>query len=281
VHTLEAVGGDGLGVAVRLARFPNRRQAWCWVHVVEPHAGGPVVVRDHDVPLPRQGWEVRAEGLWCELVCEVPLDHWSYGVEAFGVALETAADALGAEVGERVPVGLDLEWEAAAPARTRPTGHGGGYAQPGIVHGEVLVARRRWAFDGVGERRHAWGAPAEEPSGWSAWGRSGGGTWWTVVAPAGGMVDGWYGDDRVVSATTLPEVGADGLVAAARHELHLGDGSSVTVPVTVTGRAPVAVGGATLDRAVCRYGEPEPPGGGGVPGDGVPGGGWSSWWGRD
>ena len=53
-----------------------------------PTLAGPVVVRDHEVPLPRQGLEVRAEGLWCELWCETPLEHWTYGLEAFAVQLD-------------------------------------------------------------------------------------------------------------------------------------------------------------------------------------------------
>ena len=40
---------------------------------------------------PRQGLEVRADGLWGELMCETPLEHWSYGLEAFGVALDDPA----------------------------------------------------------------------------------------------------------------------------------------------------------------------------------------------
>ena len=63
-------------------------------------AAGPVVVRDHEVPLPRQGLEVRAEGLWSELWCEAPLDHWTCGLEAFAVRLDDPDDARTGEIGD-------------------------------------------------------------------------------------------------------------------------------------------------------------------------------------
>ena len=62
-------------------------------------------------------------------------EHWTFGLEAFGVRLDTAEEALrpGGEIGERVPVGLDLEWEA-----------------PNVVLGDVLVGRERWTIDARG-----------------------------------------------------------------------------------------------------------------------------------
>src|SRR5947209_8876138 len=83
----------GLGGYVRLALHPADGVAWFWAGVVG--AGPPLVaVRDHEVPLPTGGGlEVRASGLWTELVCETPLDHWSVGLEAFGVALDDPLEA--------------------------------------------------------------------------------------------------------------------------------------------------------------------------------------------
>jgi hypothetical protein len=110
--------------------------AWYWTYLVAvPGVDGIVAVRDHDVPPPRQGLEVRAEGLWAELWCEAPGEHWTFGLEAFGIVLDDADDALraGGEIGERVAVGLDLEWEAGD-----------------VVHGDVLVGRKRLAVDGWG-----------------------------------------------------------------------------------------------------------------------------------
>lgn len=154
------VAGDELGVAVQLAC--GRGVAWWWTHVVVPGRPGPVVVRDHEVPPPRVGLEVRADGLWGELVCETPFEHWSYGLEAFGVALDDPAESLRGEIGERLPVGFDLEWEvdtAVGDVRVR----GGalrGYDQFGVVHGELLLGRSRVEVDAVGLRSHVWGAPA-------------------------------------------------------------------------------------------------------------------------
>jgi hypothetical protein len=124
---------------LRLDLRADENIAWFWTYLVDvPDVDGIVAVRDHEVPLPRQGLEIRAEGLWAELWCETPNEHWTFGLEAFGIRLDDADDALrpGGEIGERVAVGLDLEWE---------TGEAGG-----IVHGDVLVGRARVAIDGWG-----------------------------------------------------------------------------------------------------------------------------------
>jgi hypothetical protein len=143
---LDFARADGTGGFVRLELRPQDAVAWYWAYVVGPGTGL-VVVRDHEVPLPRAGLEVRAEGLWAELVCEVPGEHWSFGLEAFGVRLEDPDEALapGGEVGERLPVGLDLEWDA------------------GAVFGEILVGTRRIGFEGPGRLD-----VAGEPTDWWA-----------------------------------------------------------------------------------------------------------------
>jgi hypothetical protein len=160
---LDVASADGVGVAVLLACAPALGVAWWWAHVILPDRPGPIVVRDHEVPLPRVGLEVRADGLWGELVCETPFEHWTYGLEAFGVALDDPSDSLRGEIGERMPVGCDLEWEVdAADASPRERGGGAvrGYEQFGVVHGEVLLGRSRIAVDAVGRRVHAWGVPS-------------------------------------------------------------------------------------------------------------------------
>ncbi len=119
---------------------------------VRPEGGRLVVVNDQEVPRPRAGLELRAEGLWAEMICETPLEHWSYGLEAFGLALDDpeTTEALG----DRVPVGWDLEWEAtAAPVAAAD---GSGFEHAGIVHGEVLIGSTRLAVDGRGHRTHSW-----------------------------------------------------------------------------------------------------------------------------
>src|SRR6185437_7405361 len=108
---LDAASEDGAGLSVRLELFPALGVAWWWTHLFLPDVDGVVVVRDHEVGLPRQGLEIRADGLWAELTCEVPFEHWTYGLEAFGVRLDDAASSLHGEIGDRMPVGLDIEWE--------------------------------------------------------------------------------------------------------------------------------------------------------------------------
>ncbi len=153
---LQFVAPDSeLGGFVRLARLPNQRRLWCWVYVLRDD--GTVVVRDHDVPLlTKHPLLARAEGLWCELVCELPLFHWSIGVEAFGVRLDDPCDGVRGEIGERLPVGLELEWEAPAP-RAYDLANRTGYYQTGRVHGDVLLGEEVIAFDGDGVWSHAWG----------------------------------------------------------------------------------------------------------------------------
>ncbi|GMU78751.1 MAG: hypothetical protein AMXMBFR46_15450 [Acidimicrobiia bacterium] len=147
---------------------------------------GRIVVADESVPVPRAaaGLEIRAEGLWASMTCETPFEHWSLGLEAFGLRIDTgtaagagaAAGAAGggdtdardgipagdrgswAELrGERLPVGFDLEWELRAP----PTAlaDGAGYTQRGVCFGDVLVARERIALDAPASREHWWGGP--------------------------------------------------------------------------------------------------------------------------
>jgi hypothetical protein len=130
-----------MGGFVRLALLPDEGAAWYWAYVVGPDLGL-VVVRDHEVPLPRQPGPVvvRADGLWAEFVCETAGEHWSIGLEAFGVRLDDPADGFRGEIGERLAVGLDLEWEVG-----------------GAVFGEVLVGRDRIPFDGTGVFSHATG----------------------------------------------------------------------------------------------------------------------------
>ncbi|MGZ8751370.1 MAG: hypothetical protein ACXW1S_00155 [Acidimicrobiia bacterium] len=134
---------DGTGGFLRLELRPDEGVAWYWAYLVGPLTGL-VVVRDHEVPLPRAGLEIRTDGLWAELICETPGEHWSFGLEAFGLRLDDPAEALavGGEIGERVAVGLDLEWEV-------DDGSGGGTAA-GTVRGDLLVGQERIAFEGPG-----------------------------------------------------------------------------------------------------------------------------------
>jgi hypothetical protein len=78
-----------------------------------------------------------------ELVCETPDEHWTYGVEAFAVRLDDPDDALRGEIGERLPMGVDLEWETDGSGAT------------GTVHGELLIRDARIELEAPGVLRNA------------------------------------------------------------------------------------------------------------------------------
>jgi hypothetical protein len=150
---------DGsLGGFCSMVFHPEPGRAWYWATLAG--TGRPyLLVRELDVALPRLAGsrQVRAEGLWADINCEVPFDHWSLGLEAFGVAMDDPSEALRTERGDRIGLGLDLEWEAAGDI----IGGDGAYYQPCSVHGEVLVGVgsdvEKLDFEGNGWRRHAWG----------------------------------------------------------------------------------------------------------------------------
>ena len=146
----------GVGGYVRLGLYPNLGTAWFWACLVGPDR--PLVtVIDHEVPLPTgSSLEIRTEGLWADYTVETPLEHVSVGVEAFAISYDDATQVYGDGRGDRVPFGLDLEWET----------DGGLYPYPGItryevpcrVHGEFLVGQETISIDGWGQRDHSWGA---------------------------------------------------------------------------------------------------------------------------
>jgi hypothetical protein len=123
-------------------------------------AFGRIVVADDAVPLPRPaaGLEIRADGLWASLLCETAFEHWSLGLEAFGLRRD---EELGDDppawsdlVGERIPVGFDLEWELRGPPARLVDGRG--YCQPGTMFGELLVVRDRIEVEVACAREHVW-----------------------------------------------------------------------------------------------------------------------------
>lgn len=134
---------DGLNGAVQLDLFVDHASYWVYLDLRDD---GFVAIQHDDVALPRGSLlEVRADGLWAELVCEVPDEHWSFGLEAFGLRLDDRDEARTAEVGERVPVGFDLEWDV------------------GRVVGELLVGTARIPFDGRGVFEQVAGEPLVRP----------------------------------------------------------------------------------------------------------------------
>ncbi len=113
------------------------------------------VMTEDQVTLPSRGWELRASGLWVDHVCETPLDHWSYGLEAFALRLDDPDELLGRGRGERVPLGWELEFEAQSPAGWVTDQE---YRQLGLVHGLLLDAEGRYEIEGRSVRTHWWGS---------------------------------------------------------------------------------------------------------------------------
>ncbi len=137
VWSLQFADDHGVAGLVRLAAHAASPRAAYLAAIALPDAGL-VVVRDDDVPAPRgPHLELRADGLWAELICETPDEHWSFGLEAFGLHFDDPGEALVSDVGDRVAVGLDLEWET-----------------PDVVVGELLVGASAVRFDGHGAFEH-------------------------------------------------------------------------------------------------------------------------------
>jgi hypothetical protein len=190
--TFEFFTDGGLGGYAAVTLWPGRRSAWYWAYLVGEDRQ-PVAVLDDSVPAPRPGsLELRTEGLWADHTCETPIDHWSIGNEAFGLGFDDPDEAVGRQRGDRVPLGFDLEWEAAAP----PVSLVDGYAVPCAVDGVVLVGSDRLIVEGAGWRDHRWGRLKWAPG---VRGRLTDGTW--VMDP----------DDVAIVAATRAPVLVDGV----------------------------------------------------------------------
>lgn len=154
-HRLDAVfPAARVALSLLISKYPHRGHATFHGSMLRLGAD-PVVVVELDVPMPAHSWEIRASGLWADHICETPLDHWSYGLEAFGLAIDDPGELLGAAVGDRVPLGWELEFEARAPAQS--TGAATRYGQIGSVHGLLLEKSMTTEVDGYGVRSHWWG----------------------------------------------------------------------------------------------------------------------------
>ena len=165
--TFEAWDIDGtFGAVAAVTLLPRARQAWYWAAVVRK--GHPLLTLvDSELSLPSTSLAIRGEGLWADHVCETPLEHWTVANEAFSVALDDPDEALGAQRGVLVPLGIDLEWESAADPVEGP----GGYSIEATVSGEILIADGSLGIDAIGRWRHEWGRlewpepPARVPQG--------------------------------------------------------------------------------------------------------------------
>lgn len=219
-----ATADASFGGHVRLGILPNQGVSWVWAAVVGD-GRRLVTVVEHEAPVPRTGsLDLRCEGLWTDFVCEEPLEHWSVGLEAFGVALDEPADALRDLRGERIGVGFDLGWETVGEASGARRGDG--YHLDCDVAGEVLVGDEVVTFDGWGSRHHTWGV--------RDWGDQ-------TISGAGRLDDGtrWREDDGIVLGG---DQGADSFPTAA--EL---DPGTLGMRLDVRHLSPVSV--ATADGA--------------------------------
>ena len=101
----------------------DERIAWYWTYLVGvPDVDGVLVVRDHEVLPPRQGLEIRADGLWAELyVRDARASTGRSGSRrsACGSTRPRKRCVPGGEIGERIAVGLDIEWEVTARRSAR------------------------------------------------------------------------------------------------------------------------------------------------------------------
>lgn len=152
--TFDFWSADGLlGGWVRFSLVPAQGRAWYHAFLTGPDRQL-VAVLDHDVPLPARGLEIRTTGLWATHICETPLDHWTVGLEAFGLGVDDPEELYGRQFGDQVPLGFDLEWEADGAAEPVEASR---YRQPCRVTGEILVGAEEIDLDGVGWRDHRWG----------------------------------------------------------------------------------------------------------------------------
>ena len=246
---LDWFDADGrTGGYVRLGLCPNLGCAWFWCALVGD-GERPVLVVDQEVPMPGGlGLEIRSSGLWADLIVEAPLEHFSVGVEAFGVAIDEPGDAYRGLLGERLPVGLDLGWETDEP--------GGGedgfepwafhyefttrYEIPCRVVGEVQVGDRRIPIDGWGQRDHSWAERDWWATGWTWFsGRLEDGERFHAVVLAGrdqgiGYRSSSKGLVAEYQVSSTPDLGDDGIPTGG--QVVLGDRSFDLEPV---GWAPV------------------------------------------
>jgi hypothetical protein len=228
---------DGtVGGYVRLGWYPNLGVAWYWGCVVG-EGRDLVTVVDNTVPLPARptSLELRTDGLWADHACNVPLDHWNLGLEAFGVALDDPAETYRGLRGDRTPLGFDLEWDTdGEPYRYRSLDR---YEIPCRVQGTVKVGAETVEVDGFGQRDHSWGVRDWWAVGWcwSAWRRADG--------------------TRVHGVTTIPDLGFH--VGYVQHDAALEEVEHIGLEASFAGDAMPR--GVVLTIAGVRY-EVEPVG---------------------
>ncbi len=146
-----------LAAFVRFVVHPNRKSCWFWAGAI--HRDQPVILcRDLSVPMPPQPavLEIRSSALWSHAICETPFEHWTVAMEAYAVSLEDPADAYRGELGDRVGLAFDLEWEGTE--RTASTDNtAAGYTCETSVTGDLQLDEVTIAVTAAGTRDHWWG----------------------------------------------------------------------------------------------------------------------------
>ncbi len=201
--TFDFTSSDGaLAGWSRLTLVPQSQIAWYHGFLTGPDRQL-VAVLDSGVPLPPDDLEIRSTGLWATHICETPFDHWTIGLEAFGVGVDDVAEIYGRQYGDRVPLGFDLEWESVGQ-EIEPVGDG--YRQACGVSGEILVGPDAIDFVGSGWRDHEWGVLQNWDQRWfDVRGRLDDGTWFSTrvddgdLSSAAGSIDGVRVEVREVS----------------------------------------------------------------------------------
>ncbi|MCW2784267.1 MAG: hypothetical protein JWP74_784, partial [Marmoricola sp.] len=220
----DAVSPSGdLGLYVRQGRLPHQDACVYTTAIVRP--GKPtVMVVDHAAPLPAADdpdSTVSTSTISATQHCDEPLHRFSVGLSATGESYDDPAAVLRGEAGVPVPVSLSLVWETdGAPYAWRASTR---YEIPCRVTGTVEIDGEVIAFDGPGQRDHSWGSRDWWANDWmwSAFALDDGTRTHAVTAPEiPGFAVGYQQLDGVVTelegGTTTQELGADGLVTAAR-----------------------------------------------------------------
>jgi hypothetical protein len=132
--------------------------------VLRPATGVTVAMIADELALPAPGSALRGPGVWLELICEAPLEHWTVGLEAFGVTVEDTERVRPDTRGDPTPIGLDLDLDTTLAGWSE---RNGAIRVPVRVRGEVLIGPDRYEIDGPGARwRGGLDLPLDpEPSG--------------------------------------------------------------------------------------------------------------------
>jgi hypothetical protein len=241
---------DGhLGGWIRYVRFADH--AWYQAMLAGPNRQL-LAVLDHEVPFRSNPFEVRTTGLWADHVCESAHEHWSLGLETFALGVDDPLELHRRQLGDRVALGFDLEWEADGPVLDTLDG----YEQHCRVHGEVLVGADVIDLEAVGTRQHDWGeVDWWSADGWRLTGTVEGQRTWSVDHRAGLTVARIVepgGSVREEPAWARVDVDDDRLPRAAVVQV---DGDELRAEVLAATPVPLEAGErrARRPKALCRY----------------------------